>query len=105
MALILNIETSTEVCSIALARDGVAIQRRETLMGQNHAMLVTVFINEVLAESNTTIDQLDRCGSFRRTRIVYRIKDRGICCKRDLLCCTFTSDCHHFTRSHGLSCH
>ena len=47
MALILNIETSTEVCSVVIARDGKVIHSRENLTGQNHAMLVTVFIEEM----------------------------------------------------------
>ena len=59
MALILNIETSTEVCSAALAQDGLVTHLRENLTGQNHAMLLTIFIQELLAEADISVDQLD----------------------------------------------
>ena len=84
MALILNIETSTEVCSVAIARNGSVILSRNNLSGQNHAILVTVFINELLVESNLTMEQLDAVavsggpGSYTGLRIGVSVA-KGLC--------------------------
>jgi len=84
MALILNIETSTEVCSVVIARDGKVIHSRENLTGQNHAMLVTVFIEEMLNEANITMEHLDAVavsggpGSYTGLRIGVSVA-KGIC--------------------------
>lgn len=84
MALILNIETSTEVCSVVIARDGKVIHSRENLTGQNHAMLATVFIEELLNEANITMEQLDAVavsggpGSYTGLRIGVSVA-KGIC--------------------------
>ena len=84
MALILNIETSTEVCSVALARDGKVIHLREHLSGQNHAQLLTVFIDELLTESSVKMEELDAVavsagpGSYTGLRIGVSVA-KGIC--------------------------
>jgi len=84
MALILNIETSTEVCSVVLSRDGEVIQSREELTGQNHARLVTVLINELFSASDITIKQVDTVavsggpGSYTGLRIGVSVA-KGIC--------------------------
>ncbi len=55
MALILNIETSTNVCSVALTDNGMVLQRHEDDKGQNHAALLSGYIKECL-------DEVDRKG-------------------------------------------
>lgn len=55
MALILNIETSTNVCSVALTDNGMVLQRHEDHKGQNHAALLSGYIKECL-------DEVDRKG-------------------------------------------
>ena len=42
--MILCLETSTAVCSVALVKDGNVVALRESLDGQNHAEKITIFI-------------------------------------------------------------
>lgn len=48
MAVILNIETSTNVCSVALTADGMVLQHFEDYQGQNHAALLSGYIKHCL---------------------------------------------------------
>ncbi len=96
MALILNIDTSTEVCSVALARNGVLLHLRENKAGQNHAMLLTVFVKELLKETNITVDQLDGLavsggpGSYTGLRIGVSVA-KGICYAANIPLITLSS--------------
>jgi tRNA threonylcarbamoyladenosine biosynthesis protein TsaB len=58
MAVILIIETSTEVCSVALANDGQIIDLIESKEGQNHARLVTVFAENLMKRNHVTPSDL-----------------------------------------------
>ena len=84
MALILNIDTSTEVCSVALAQDGKIICIRENTTGQNHSTLLTTFISELLDEASIAVSQLDAVaisggpGSYTGLRIAVSVA-KGIC--------------------------
>lgn len=75
MALILSIETGTEVCSVALARDSELISLRENLEGRNHANSLALYIQEVLEENDLDPEQLDAIavgagpGSYTGLRI------------------------------------
>lgn len=75
MASILCIETSTEVCSVALSEDGTVVALREDRSGKNHALLLTGFIEEVLNETGIKSDRLDAVavsggpGSYTGLRI------------------------------------
>jgi len=52
MACILNIETATKNCSVAIAKDGVVVSSRELATdGYAHAEKLHVFIEEALAEA------------------------------------------------------
>lgn len=44
MPTILNIETSTEVCSVALTSEGAILEHFEETQGRNHAVLLSGFI-------------------------------------------------------------
>ena len=73
--LILHIETSTELCSVALSRGDQCLAVRENSEGRNHATMLTPFINDLLNESNISVHQLDAVavssgpGSYTGLRI------------------------------------
>lgn len=48
MATILNIETSTRVCSVALTSDGMVLKHCHNADGRNHATLLSGYIKECL---------------------------------------------------------
>ena len=76
MALILNIETATKNCSVALAKEEKTIAIRE-IATQNfsHAEKLHVFIEELFAETNLKLQDLDAVavsqgpGSYTGLRI------------------------------------
>ena len=55
MDRIILIETSTALCSVALAEDGAVTAYLESSAPKAHASLTAVFVQEVLAERNTTL--------------------------------------------------
>jgi tRNA threonylcarbamoyladenosine biosynthesis protein TsaB len=75
MARILNIETATQLCSVALSSDGKCVLQREIVEERSHASLLTVFIEEILHEAGITPDKLDAVavgkgpGSYTGLRI------------------------------------
>ncbi|UKT65129.1 tRNA (adenosine(37)-N6)-threonylcarbamoyltransferase complex dimerization subunit type 1 TsaB [Pedobacter mucosus] len=75
MAKILQIETATQVCSVALSIDGKTISFKEEL-GQNlHASNLTLFIDEVIKSNHLNYKDLDAIaiskgpGSYTGLRI------------------------------------
>jgi tRNA threonylcarbamoyladenosine biosynthesis protein TsaB len=75
MALILNIETATEVCSVALATENGLVDYVENTEGRSHAALLTQFIEKILAKNNIIPSQLSAVaissgpGSYTGLRI------------------------------------
>ena len=60
MALILNIETATRNCSVAVARDGQVLAYREIAeQGYTHAEKLHVFIEEVMQEAGVALTELE----------------------------------------------
>lgn len=84
MALILILETSTEICSVALIQDNQLIDVIESNEGQNHARLVTVFAEKLLERNNVVAQDLDAVavskgpGSYTGLRIGVSTA-KGIC--------------------------
>ncbi len=59
MDRLLLIETSTALCSVALAENGNIVSYRESSAAKVHASLTAVFIDEILAERGLAISELD----------------------------------------------
>ena len=55
MERIILIETSTAICSVALAEDGVITAYKESSAPKAHASLTAVFIDEILKEKGLTM--------------------------------------------------
>ena len=59
MERIILIETSTALCSVALAENGAIIDYRESSAPKAHASLTAVFIQEMLTERGLTVNDCD----------------------------------------------
>ena len=75
MAVILNIETSTSVCSVSLAVDGVVKAIKESKVKNSHAEQVTLFSEMVVKKAGFNFNDLDAIaiskgpGSYTGLRI------------------------------------
>lgn len=84
MALILCIETGTDICSVGIARDGELVSLRESDEGRDHARKVGVFVDELLRESGISPDDLNAVavgkgpGSYTGLRIGVSFA-KGLC--------------------------
>ena len=75
MALILCLETATQVCSVALCSDGKVIALNESIEHNSHSALITLFVEEVMKEGGYRLEELDAIavskgpGSYTGLRI------------------------------------
>jgi len=84
MALILNIDTSSTVCSVCLAEDGILIAERNDLSENRHASQLAILIRELMEEQNIKLKDLSAValssgpGSYTGLRIGTSVA-KGIC--------------------------
>lgn len=89
MSCILNIETSTEVCSVAVSQDGATIFTKEDFEGPSHATLLGTFVDEALSYTDNHAIPLDAVavscgpGSYTGLRIGVSMA-KGICYGRNI---------------------
>lgn len=75
MAVILHIETSTDVCSVALTSESQVLDHRENYEGQTHATLLSQYVKEMLDYARSREMKLDAIavsigpGSYTGLRI------------------------------------
>jgi tRNA threonylcarbamoyladenosine biosynthesis protein TsaB len=84
MALILQLETSTEVCSVALSKNGQLIHCYETSDSNSHTEKLTLLISKCMNDAGHKISQIDAVavsdgpGSYTSLRIGVATS-KGIC--------------------------
>mgnify|MGYP000306416776 CR=1 FL=1 len=89
MALILNIETSTTVCSVCISRSGELIGIKESSEEKSHAKKLTIFIDDLLKNPGYNFDDLDAVaiskgpGSYTGLRIGVSTA-KGFCFAKDI---------------------
>lgn len=89
MSCILNIETSTNVCSVSVTEDGACIFQQEDHSGPNHAEILGVYVDEALSFIDSHAIPLDAVavscgpGSYTGLRIGVSMA-KGICYGHDV---------------------
>lgn len=84
MIKLLCIETSTEVCSVALVADGTVVDVLEDCSGQSHAKMLTQFTDDLMKKNGWAYADLDAVavsegpGSYTGLRIGVSVA-KGIC--------------------------
>ncbi len=84
MPIILNIETSTDICSVCLSKNSEVLAVRETERSYSHSEVIAVFIDECVKESGMSVNDIDAVsvsrgpGSYTALRIGAATA-KGIC--------------------------
>jgi tRNA threonylcarbamoyladenosine biosynthesis protein TsaB len=89
MALVLNIESATSVCSVALGQDGELVATASAKNTYQHARQITLLIESVMQESGRSLKDLDAIavsqgpGSYTALRVGMSAA-KGLCYGLDL---------------------
>ena len=89
MSLILQIETATTVCSVALSENGSVLAHKEVQQRNIHAEAITVFIDEILKDAGKQYHELKAVtvscgpGSYTGLRIGISVA-KGLCFALDI---------------------
>jgi tRNA threonylcarbamoyladenosine biosynthesis protein TsaB len=89
MSCILNIETSTDVCSVAVSQDGACLYYDEDRTGPNHAEKLGVFVDQAMSFADSHAIPFDAVavscgpGSYTGLRIGVSMA-KGVCAGIDL---------------------
>lgn len=81
---IVQIETATEICSVALTQNGEDLAFRESQIKNSHSNLITTFIAEILKEASVQLSDIDAIavsggpGSYTGIRIGMAVA-KGMC--------------------------
>ena len=118
MSCILQIDTSTDVCSVAVSIDGACMFNKEDHSGPNHSIVLGTFIDEALSFVDSQGIALDAVavsggpGSYNGLRIGASMA-KGICYGRELkllsvptleLLCVPVLLCHDEIEENALLC-
>ena len=89
LPVILTIETSTNMCSVALSKGEQLLSLKESKDEKAHGKLLTGFIEEILKDAGLSFDELDALavgkgpGSYTGLRLGVSVA-KGICYAKDL---------------------
>lgn len=89
MSCILHIETSTQVCSVALSQEGMCLFERKNEEGHFHATLLAPFVDEALSFADSHAIPLDAvavsCGPGSYTGLRIGVSTaKGVCYGRSV---------------------